>query len=230
MNTAIIPARGGSKRIPGKNIKSFHGKPLICHSIEAAQKSGLFDSIVVSTDSEEIAKVAREAGAEVPFIRPAELSDDHAPTDPVLLHALRWLVEAGREPERFCGLYANPFIRARDLVEAHDELIREKATTVTAVCRFGYPILRAYKLTEQGTLTPQFPEYRKYRSQDLPESYHDAGQFWWHDARFFLDQNDGKRTREAKILPFVLREHFSYDLDTMDDWAVAAKLYTAFKE
>lgn len=222
---AIIPARGGSKRIPGKNIKLFCGKPMIVYSVEAARESGLFDRIIVSTDSTEIASVARECGAEVPFMRPPELSDDKASTDQVLQHVLKRLMEAGERVEQLCCIYATaPFIRAEYLREGQGLLRQRKATACFSVTTFPFPIFRSLKITDNGMLEMFWPEHRTTRSQELPEAYHDAGQFYWLDAAKYLEEG---RLYSREAVPVVIPRYLVQDIDTMEDWETAERMFAA---
>lgn len=223
MIVAIIPARSGSKRIPRKNIKMFSGKPMIHHSIAAAKAAGVFDRIVVSTDSEEIAAIARRAGAETPFIRPADLADDFTPTAPVLVDAVRRL-EAQAEPvECLCCIYATaPFVRPEFIRQGFDLLKNRKVASVFSVTTFPYPIFRALKLNAGGFLEMFWPQYELTRSQDLPEAYHDAGQFYWLDAKALLKQ---PRLFTPDALPVVLPRHLVQDIDTPEDWQTAEKMF-----
>lgn len=225
MSVAIIPARGGSKRIPRKNIKTFAGRPMIAHSIVTARESGCFDRIIVSTDDAEIADVAREWGAEVPFMRPAELSDDHTATAPVLLHALDWLEANGHPVSQACCIYATaPFIQPKYLREGLDTLNATGATTVFSVTSFAFPIFRSLKLAEDGIVSMFWPEHRTTRSQDLPEAYHDAGQFYWFDVGLFrAAQSLYAADSRAVILPRRLVQ----DIDTPEDWDVAEAMHLA---
>lgn len=225
MTVAIIPARGGSKRIPRKNIKDFAGRPMIAHSILAAQESGCFDRIIVSTDDAEIAEVARQWGAEVPFTRPPELSDDRTATAPVLLHALDWLATEGHEPEQACCIYATaPFLQSSFLREGQVTLSESGATTVFSVTSFAFPIFRGLKLDGAGVVSMIWPEHRLTRSQDLPEAYHDAGQFYWMNTRRF-------RTAGSLYTPdsraVILPRRLVQDIDTPEDWDVAIALHAA---
>ncbi|MBI9109633.1 pseudaminic acid cytidylyltransferase [Maridesulfovibrio ferrireducens] len=223
MQVAIIPARGGSKRIPKKSIRPFLGKPLIAYAIEAARESGFFDHIIVSTDSEEFAEVVKEYGAEVPFMRPAELAGDFVATAPVIEHALGWVKENLGQPERFCQFFANPFITAETLRGGYKLMREKKANCVLGVTEFAYPILRAFKLNEQGGVQYAFPEYASSRSQDLPTFFHDAAQFYWQE----LTDLPSDRT-EALNLPYFLPRHMAVDIDTIEDWEIAERLYKAF--
>lgn len=223
MIAAVIPARGGSKRIPGKNIKFFAGTPMIAWSIEIAQASGLFDRIIVSTDSPDIAAVARAHGAEAPFVRPAELSDDHAATAPVLRHALEWLNANGPKVARLCCIYATaPFVRAQDLRQGLSLLDAHGATSVFSVTTFPFPVQRALRLTEDGRLTMLWPEFELTRSNDLVEAYHDAGQFYWLDADRFLIEG---RMYAEDSRPVILPRHRVQDIDTPEDWERAERMF-----
>lgn len=182
MNMAVIPARGGSKRIPRKNIKDFCGKPMIAWSIEAAKKSGLFDRIIVSTDDAEIAEVAKRWGADVPFMRPAELSDDHAGTTGVIAHATQWALDQGLclDPDAVCCIYATaPFIQVEDLKRGLEALKSGGWAYAFSVTDFASPILRSFRQDAEGGIEMFFPEHFSTRSQDLPTALHDAGQFYW---------------------------------------------------
>ncbi|MHC1713408.1 MAG: pseudaminic acid cytidylyltransferase [Solidesulfovibrio sp.] len=227
MIVAIIPARGGSKRIPRKNIKPFFGKPLLAYPIQAALATGLIDSVIVSTDDPEIAETACRFGAETPFMRPADLADDHTPTQPVLDHALAW-VAANRGPiDYFCSLYANPFTTTSNLLRGFAMLrLTPDALVVMGVTDFGYPIQRAFRQTEQGTLAYMHPEYAMSRSQDLEPACHDAAQFYWHDV-IGIEQAR-MRSESVRAHPLTIPRHLCQDLDTPEDWDVAEKLYGAF--
>lgn len=220
MNIAIIPARGGSKRIPHKNIKEFCGKPLIAYSIEVAQKSGLFDKIIVSTDDEEIANVAKQYGAEVPFMRPANLSDDFTGTTPVISHAVKTLNI--KNLEAICCIYAtSPLLQAIYLQEGYEKLINSKLNYVFSATTFAYPIQRAIKLNENG-IEMFYPEYASTRSQDLEESYHDAGQFYWGKPNAWLKK---KRVFSHNSSIIQLPRHLVQDIDTLEDWERAELMY-----
>lgn len=218
---AIIPARGGSKRIPRKNIKPFHGQPMIGHSITAALESGLFARVVVSTDDDEIAEVAQACGAEVPFLRPAELASDHAGTVPVVQHALEALAV---DVEFVCCLYAAaPFASATRLREGLALLrARPDMAFVFTVTEFASPIQRALRLTATGGVESLYPEYRQTRTQDLAPAYHDAGQFYWGRRELW---RAGAALHAAHSLPLVLPRREVVDIDTPEDWALAERLY-----
>lgn len=223
---AIIPARAGSKRIPGKNIKLFAGKPIIAYSIAAARKSGLFSRIIVSTNSQKITEVAEDLGSEVPFIRPDELSDDFTDTSAVILHTLNWLKENDVLPDYFCCIYATaPFIQVKSLKQGLDRLRQEDAVTAFSVTSFAYPILRALKTDEDGYLKMFWPEHKNTRSNDLPAAYHDAGQFYWAHTQRFLKE---KTFFSSKAIPVVLPRNLVQDIDTPEDWEIAEHMYKAF--
>jgi pseudaminic acid cytidylyltransferase len=227
MNIAVIPARGGSKRIPGKNIRHFAGVPMIVRSIRAAISCGLFDRVIVSTDAEAIADVAEAAGAEVPFLRPDELSDDHTPTAPVLAHAMRHVLLEGQAVEYACCIYATaPFIRAEDLSNGYRVIVENKVSSAFSVTSFAFPIFRALRISEEGRLGMFWPEHELTRSQDLPEAYHDAGQFYWVECRRFLET---ERLYGADAMPVVLPRHLVQDIDTMEDWRRAELMFETLR-
>ena len=227
MNVAIIPARGGSKRIPNKNIKHFAGKPIIAYSIEAAEVSGLFDKIFVSTDSEKIALIAKEYGAEVPFIRPKELSDDFTPTAMVLLHALKWLEGQGTPADFACCIYATaPFVKAEYLKKGFRLIMRNSVSAVFSVTSFPFSIFRALNINKAGCLEMFWPEHEFTRSNDLPEVYHDAGQFYWLDSKKFLKT---KKVYSNDALPVIIPRFLVQDIDTIDDWETAEVKYVVCK-
>lgn len=216
MRIAVIPARGGSKRIPRKNIKPFYGKPMIAWSIEAARYSGLFEHIFVSTDDAEIAEVAKQWGAEVPFIRPEPLSNDHAGTTPVIAHATRWLLDQGLDVAAVCCIYATaPFIQSADLKIGLDELNSGDWDYAFSVTDFAAPIFRSFKQLENGGLSMFFPDNFETRSQDLPTALHDAGQFYWGRPKAWLE---GKRIFDKLSKPVLIPRWRVQDIDTQDDW------------
>jgi len=219
MNIAIIPARGGSKRIPRKNIKDFCGKPMIAWSIEAALQSSCFERVIVSTDDEEIAEVALRLGAEVPFMRPDELSGDFVATIPVIKHAIQHLEANQITPEWVCCIYATaPFISA-DALKSGLTLIQQKnADYIFSVTSYAFPIQRAIKLQEDGTVKMFSPEYFNTRSQDLEEAYHDAGQFYWGARDAWLEE---KPIFSSKSYPVILPRYLVQDIDTQEDWKTA---------
>ncbi len=224
MIVAIIPARGGSKRIPKKNIKPFAGVPLMAYAINAAIQAELFDDIIVSTDSEEIAAIAKKYGASAPFLRPACLSDDHTPTAAVLKHTIHWLQAAGKKIEAFCCVYPNPFISPSNLKSAYRVMKRNKASGVIPVTTFTSPVLRALKMTHGKNLEFLFPDYASCRSQDLPGIVHDVGQFYWWDCKAFLAF---KHPTLEKRVPYLIPRYLAQDLDTPEDWETAQRLFNA---
>src|SRR5208283_4279689 len=188
MKIAVIPARGGSKRIPKKNIRPFAGKPIIAYSIESAIESGLFERIIVSTDDPEIANVAVELGAEAPFMRPATLADDHTGTNAVVKHAVAWAIDHDRVVTHACCIYATaPFIQASQLREGFASLLAGDKAFAFSVTSYPFPIQRALRVSSEGVVEPMFPEHVLSRSQDLEPAYHDAGQFYWGTAAAFLN-------------------------------------------
>ncbi|WP_268800283.1 pseudaminic acid cytidylyltransferase [Pseudomonas huanghezhanensis] len=220
---AIIPARGGSQRIASKNIKLFNGQPMIAWSIRAALASGLFDRVVVSTDDEDIACIAREHGAQVPFMRPAELADARTGTAAVIQHALATLDQAF---DYACCIYATaPLIQVRFLRQGYELLSAAPlASYAFSVCSFGFPVQRALLINEAGTLAPLHPEFRNVRSQDLPTAYQDAGQFYWGRSDAWLR---GDVIFSPKSVPVILPRHLVQDIDSEEDWLRAQYLYAA---
>ncbi|WP_460147310.1 pseudaminic acid cytidylyltransferase [Pseudomonas sp. S2_A02] len=221
---AIIPARGGSKRIPRKNLKPFDGVPMIVRSIRTALESNLFDQVIVSTDDEEIAEVARAHGAQVPFMRPAMLADDFTGTAAVIVHALKQLPPF----DYACCIYATaPLLRARYLRQGHELLVQHPDKSFAfSVAGFGFPVQRALTLDEQGALTSLYPEFRDTRSQDLAEAFQDAGQFYWGRSEAWLR---GDVLFSPASLPVILPRHLVQDIDTLEDWTRAEYLYAALK-
>lgn len=227
MNVAIIPARGGSKRIPRKNIKLFHGKPMIAYSIEAAIASGCFDKVIVSTDDQDIADVAKQYGAEIPFLRPAEISNDYATTMDVMAHAIAWCKKQGWNIEAVCCLYATaPFVSANSLRRGYKVLSEDKCEFVFTATTFSYPIQRAIKLSERGEVTMFSPEYEQARSQDLVDAYHDAGQFYWGKVQAFTERKPVFSPHSKVILLPRIKVQ---DIDTPEDWDFAEALYALLK-
>jgi len=222
MRCAIIPARGGSKRIPRKNIKPFCGRPMIAWSIAAALESGCFDRVIVSTDDDEIAQVAVQHGAEAPFRRPPELSDDHTPTIPVVAHAITWLAGHGPAPEEVCCIYATaPFVQAEDIRRGLEVLRGTGSEYAFSVTSFPFPIQRAIRITA-GHVEMFHPEHFNTRSQDLEEAFHDAGQFYWGRASAWLA---AKPIFAPHSSPLVLPRHRVQDIDTLEDWRRAEYLF-----
>ena len=226
MNVAIIPARGGSKRIPRKNIRAFNGKPILAYSIEAAHESGCVDRVMVSTDDPEIADVARSFGAEIPFIRPQTLADDQTHLDAVMSHAVRWLIDQGHAPEFVCGLFATaPFLSGALLREGlHRLQTSPDKQYAFGVAKFSFPIQRAVRITPLGGIEPVQPACMRMRSQDLEEAYHDAGQFFWGRAEAILNR---AALFSPTSIPIVIPSHRVQDIDTPEDWARAEWLHKA---
>lgn len=220
---AIITARGGSKRIPRKNIKNFLGKPIINYSIQSAIDSSCFDEVIVSTDDKEIAEVAIAAGAKIPFIRSAASSNDFATTAEVISEVLREYKKIGVEFEYICCIYPTaPFITADKLKNAYEMLISSGAKSVVPVVRFGFPIQRSFKI-EDNSLRMNWPEHMSTRSQDLPASYHDSGQFYFLRTESFL--KDNKLFTDFTV-PYEMPESEVQDIDNEEDWKVAEIKYT----
>jgi len=227
MRLAVIPARGGSKRIPRKNIKLFYGKPMIAWSIEAALQSGCFDQVIVSTDDAEIAAVAHQYGATVPFIRPAELSDDYIGTIPVIRHAIEWFNAQGQVVEQVCCLYATaPFVRVEDIQRGLKTLSETGCDYAFSVTSYPFPIQRAIYITEQGRVEMFNPEHFNTRSQDLEEAYHDAGQFYWGRSSAWLQ---GNMIFSPGSAPVLLPRHRVQDIDTAEDWERAEWMFKAMQ-
>ncbi|AXT48000.1 MULTISPECIES: pseudaminic acid cytidylyltransferase [Chromobacterium] len=227
-SVAVIPARGGSKRIPGKNIKPFHGLPLIAYSIRTAQACGLFSRIIVSTDDDQIAQVARQYGADVPFVRPRELSDDYTTTVAVIRHAVAFLQEQGEVFDYACCLYATaPLMQAsclrRGLNLLEMDAGKHYAVSVTS---FGFPVQRALKISSEGNLVPMYPQYRDTRSQDLEESFQDAGQFYWGRRQAWLECEPFFSERSLAVR---LPRHLVQDIDTEEDWRRAEWMYAVLQ-
>lgn len=223
MKLCVIPARGGSKRIPRKNIKLFSGKPIIVWSIEAALQSGCFDHVVVSTDDVEISEVARKHGALVPFVRPAALSDDHTATNPVIAHAINWMNCNIASVELACCLYATaPFVSASDIRNGLRILIDESCDYAFSVTKYVFPIQRAIYITPENRVKMFQPEHFTSRSQDLQESWHDAGQFYWGRSDAWLS---GKPAFTSDSAPVVLARHRVQDIDTPEDWIRAELMF-----
>lgn len=224
---AIIPARGGSKRIPRKNIKDFFGKPLIAYSIQTAVESKLFDKVIVTTDDEEIAKIAKEYGAEVPFIRPKELSDDFTGTGDVVKHALNYLKEHGEEFDFVCTIYATaPLLQPRYLIEGFEALKNSDAINAFSATSMPFPIQRTFKLDKNGRCEMFTPEHYMTRSQDLEEAYQDAGQFYWSK----LDKKSSDIMFGKDSIPIILPRYLVQDIDTLEDWIRAEYMYEAVKK
>jgi N-acylneuraminate cytidylyltransferase len=228
MRLCVIPARGGSKRIPRKNIKEFYGQPIISYSIKAARASKCFDRIIVSTDDAEIAEVAKSFGADVPFLRPKHLSDDYAGTGAVTKHAIEWFEAKGHAISDVCCIYATaPFVQSESIAKAHLKMEQEKADYCFTVTNFAAPIQRALKITKNNRLDMFYPEAYVQRSQDLDEAWHDAGQFYWGKSAAFKQQ---KIIFSEDSTPYVLESYLVQDIDTLEDWKRAELMYQVLKE
>ena len=223
---AMITARGGSKRIPRKNIKEFCGKPILFYSIEAALSSGVFDEVMVSTDDAEIAELAKQAGATVPFMRSNETANDYASTEDVIMEVLKEYEKQGKNFDSFCCIYPTaPFITGERLKEAMELL--EEADSVMPVVPFSYPPQRGLIVNEEGYVARQFPEYATARSQDLQKIYHDCGQFYACRTLPFMEAGT---TDVEKLVPLVLSEMEVQDIDTLEDWEIAEIKYLRRKK
>ena len=226
-SVAIIPARGGSKRIPRKNIKDFYGKPLIAYSIQAALESNLFDKVIVTTDDKEIAKIAKEYGADVPFVRPKELSDDFTGTADVIKHALEWLSENGEIYDYACTIYATaPLLKSQYLIEGFKKLRDSDAINAFSATSMPFPIQRTFKVNDEGRCEMFTPEHYMTRSQDLEEAYQDAGQFYWTK----VDQTSDEIMFGKDSIPIILPRHLVQDIDTLEDWQRAEIMYKVIQE
>ena len=227
---AIIPARGGSKRIPKKNIKDFFGKPLIAYSIEVALASKLFEKVVVTTDDEEIANIAKKYGAEVPFLRPENLSDDFSGTTDVVNHAVEYLESQGENYQYICTIYATaPLLQKEYLVKGYEELKNSSAINAFSATTMPFPIQRTFKLNSAGRCEMFTPEHYMSRSQDLEEAYQDAGQFYWTNRE--LEKTFTNKVMFSDIsIPVSLPRHLVQDIDTFEDWKRAEIMYRVLKE
>ena len=227
MNIAIIPARGGSQRIPRKNIKPFCGKPMIAWSIEAALKSGCFEHVLVSTDDTEIAHVAQSFGAKVPFLRPDALSDHHTTTIPVIAHAIEWEQAHGVAPEAVCCIYATaPMITSEHLQQSLNTLQNNDCDYVFTATSYAFPIQRAFQLNAQQQVEMFCPEHIGTRSQDLLHAYHDAGQFYWGRSAAWLNQTP---IFSAHAMAHLLPRYCVQDIDTPEDWIHAEFMCQAIR-
>jgi len=222
VRVAVIPARGGSKRIPRKNIKMFCGKPMIAWPIAAAAASKLFDHVIVSTDDAEVAATAKQCGAEVPFVRPPELSGDYVGTGPVVKHAVEWIAEHVGKPELVCTIYATaPFVRPQDLIKGLEVLTASGSEIAFTVTSFPFPIQRAIRITANGRIAMFQPEHYATRSQDLEPAFHDAGQFYWSKFDAVMKEVPAFSSAAA---PIILPRHRVQDIDTAEDWVRAEQL------
>ena len=227
MNIAIITARGGSKRIPHKNIKEFCGKPIIEYSLEAAKQAGIFDTVMVSTDDNKIAEIAKNAGAEVPFMRSAETSNDYATTADVLMEVLEKYKERGIRYENACCIYPTaPFVTGNKLRQAMEMLVKEKKDSVMPVVPFSFPPLRGMVIND-GKLEYKWQEYAMKRSQDLEEIYHDCGQFYVFRVETFEKE---KKLVTDNTAGMIISELEVQDIDNETDWQLAEMKYRLLKE
>lgn len=228
MNLCVIPARGGSKRIKKKNIKFFCGKPIIAWSIELAIASKCFDKIIVSTDDAEIADLAKSYGADIPFIRPKILSDDYVGTVPVISHAVKWQIEHDQKPLYVCCIYATaPFIKLSDLQHGLKILKSSGSEYSFSVTNYAYPIQRSFRIKKNKKIEMLYPKYYNYRSQDLEEAFHDAGQFYWGLSNAWLKK---KPLISENASPILIPRERVLDIDTAEDWQMAEKMFRAINE
>lgn len=228
MKLAIIPARGGSKRIPRKNIKKFNGKPIIAYSINSLLDTNLFDKVIVSTDDAEIAEVVKQYGAEVPFIRPKDISDDFATTGDVIKHAVEWYQSKGENVEIVCCLYATaPFVKCEDLINSLKILETDDVECVFSATEFSYPIFRSFSLDDGCRPEMFWPENFPKRSQDLPKAYHDAGVFYIAKPCVFTE---GKPLFSEYSKAHLIPHYRVQDIDTLEDWKRAELMYGALKK
>jgi len=228
MNICTIPARGGSKRIPLKNIKPFDNKPIIAYSIKAALKSNCFDLVIVSTDDNQIAEVAKKYGAQVPFLRPEDLSDDFTGTIPVVKHTIEWVENNISPVEDVCCLYATaPFIQPKTIFQAYKKLKELKSDYCVSVTSFSSPIQRSIRISQDNEVSMFYPENFYTRSQDLELAYHDAGQFYWGRAEVFKQQ---KPLFTKNTTPYILPRYLVQDIDTPEDWKRAELIFQILKQ
>lgn len=229
MRLCVIPARGGSKRIPRKNMKIFCGKPIIAWSIEAAIKSKCFDKIIVSTDNQEISDISCKYGAEVPFLRPKDLSDDFTGTTPVVKHAIEWINKNGKYKVDFaCCIYATaPFIEAHYIKEGYEKLIRKNAQYSISVTSYSFPIQRAIKIIDDEKIIMIYPENFNKRSQDLEETFHDAGQFCWGKSSAWLKE---KVSFAEHTVPVIIPRYKVQDIDNKEDWEKAVIMFKSLRD
>lgn len=225
MKLAVIPARGGSKRIPRKNIRNFADRPIIAYSIEAALNSGLFDKVVVSTDDDEVAAIARQYGAEVPFVRPSTLADDYVGTGEVTWHAYQWCLEQGLQVEFICCIYATaPFLKTDDLLTGWQTLCDSESDYAFSVTEYNFPVQRSMRMAASGKMEVTDQEAYAMRSQDLEPMYHDAAQFYWSRTSAL-----GKRGFSGNMVPVILPAWRVHDIDSEADWRRAELVYMAMQ-
>jgi len=225
-SVAIIPARGGSKRIPRKNIKDFYGEPLIAYSIKTALESNIFDKVVVSTDDSEISNIAKKYGADI-VQRPDELADDYTGTGDVIDHAIKYLKDEGEEFDFVCTIYATaPFLQSRYLKEGFEKLKDSDAINAFSATSMPFPIQRTFKLDDSGRCEMFTPQYYNARSQDLEEAYQDAGQFYWSK----IGQKSNEIFFGKDSIPIILPRYLVQDIDTLEDWRRAEIMYKVLEE
>ena len=223
MKLCVIPARGGSKRIQKKNIKNFCGKPIIAWSIQLAIASKHFDKIIVSTDDDKIADLARKYGAEVPFVRPKILSNDYTGTVPVISHAIKWQIKHYQKPTYVCCIYATaPFVKLSDLKYGLKILKNSNSEYAFSATNFAYPIQRSFRIKKNKKIKMFYPEHYNSRSQDLEEAFHDAGQFYWGLTDSWLKN---KPIVSENAIPIILPRYRVHDIDTLEDWQIAERMF-----
>ena len=224
MKLCVIPARGGSKRIPRKNLREFCGKPMIRWAIDSAFASGLFEKVIVSTDDDEIAQIALAANAEVPFLRPSELADDITPTAPVIAHAIQACQEISWPIDYACCIYpCVPFLQVRDLISSFSLMQEKKASFSYVVTEYPHPTQRAMYRSSTGKMNFVFPSHELTRTQDLEKTYHDAGQFYWGTVNAW--KND--MMMHTSGLGYVIPSWRVVDIDNDEDWHRAELMYKA---
>ena len=225
MNLCVIPARGGSKRIPKKNIKKFCGIPIIVWSIKQAIESKCFDKIIVSTDNVEIANLAKKYGADVPFMRSKKLSDDYTGTVPVISHAVKWQTKNFQKPLFVCCMYATaPFINSKDVKYGLKILKKFKPEYTFSATNYTYPIQRSFKIKKNNKIEMFYPKHYDSRSQDLEEAFHDAGQFYWGATDAWLKN---KPLISKNSIPILINPELVHDIDTPQDWRIAETMFKA---
>ena len=225
MNLCIIPARGGSKRIPKKNIKNFCGKPIILWVIKTAKLSNCFDRIIVSTDDSKIAKLCKNNGIEVPFIRPKEISDDHSDTASVISHSINWFKQNNENPTNVCCLYATAaLISSKDIQKGFKIYKNSNVNFAFTATSYPYPIQRSFKINKNNEIKMFYPKNYRKRSQDFEQAFHDAGQFYWGKAEAWLRN---KIIFDSKSIPILIPRYKAQDIDTLEDWKNAELIFKA---
>ena len=228
MKLRVIPARGGSKRIPRKNIKKFCGQSIIIYSIKTAMKSGCFDHIVVSTDDIKIANIAKSFGASVPFLRPKKLANDYVGVIPVVKHAIEWFNSQMQSPSEVCCVYPTaPFLKPISIRKGYNQMKRTGADYCFTATSFDYPIQRAIQISVDNRVKMLNPKYIKTRSQDLKKVYHDAGQFYWGKAKSWITE---KPLFSKNATAYILPRYLVQDIDTLEDWTRAELMYLTLKK